>query len=461
MLVSSFGTIANSRRSDSWIYRDSSDAGDNHTSNFEPGTENIISYFSRAKLLVKMTKDGQVIWQKQLNMEASYVSTLKVLADGSIFLAGIRDVLFDYNFLIKLNSEGNLLWSRQYLIGYESSSFDFHFDSDSSGANAYFGFTRRYDTGDPNTAPFIGTLLKINNTDGSVVWGREFLGPTGIRTYISKLRVASNGEVFVSGYDMINAEFEFRGFLARVSTSGSMVWQRFISRNDIGSPSEYLQLDGLSIDSQDNIYVSGSYRYSLSPTWGIAPYYAKFSSNGTLQHHYAVLSLPVASQDYPMQMFGFDNYRQGNSTYLLGRGYLNRDLSNQTYGYVIKVTNTSIDYARQTYTTAPTFVYGSINGFLADDTHFYFSSSVYFNGAEKNGIFKFPQDGSKTGKYEVKEMIATYENVSAQLSSPPMSVSTGNISFSGLSENISANLNVAEITPTTATVTFTKYLRRI
>jgi hypothetical protein len=461
VLASSFGTIANSRRSDSWIYRDDSNTSDPHSSDFEPVTGNTVSYSSGSKLLFKIGKDGQVIWQKQLSLQGEFIRKLKILADGSIILAGIRDTIFDYNFLIKLNSEGNVLWSRQYLIGYESSSFDFDFDSDMSGTNAYFGFTRRYDTGDPNTAPFVGTLLKINTTDGSVIWGREFLGPSGIRTYINKLRVASNGEVFVSGYDMINAEFEFRGFVSRIGTSGSMIWQRVMSRNDIGSPSEYLQLDGLSIDDLDNIYVSGIYRYSLSPTWGIAPYYAKFSSSGTLQHHYSVLSSTVSSQDYPVQMLGFDNYRQGSSTYLLGRGYLNKDVSSQTYGYVIKITDTTIDYARQIYTTAPTFVYGSINGFLADDTHFYFSSSVFFNGEYRNGIFKFPQDGSKMGRYEVREMIATYEDVSAQLASPPISVTAGNISFSGLSETITANLNVSEITPTTSVANFNSYLRRV
>jgi hypothetical protein len=460
MLLSSFGTVADSKRSDDLIIRDNSGSYIQHVSDFD-SSGNIISYYSYSKVFSKTTKDGAIVWQRQLQgFGIEFIFSLRVLSDGTIFISGFIDKLFDTAVLIKFNSGGNWVWSREYVVGRELTR-GAYFDSDLSGNNAYLVFTRKYNTADPNTAPFLGNILKINTTDGQVIWSKELAGNTGLRTYIDKVKVGINGDAYIAGYDMISSDFDFDSFVAKINTSGSMVWQRKLARNNVGQYSRYIRTDGLRIDSADNIYFSGSYRYDASPKFGEFPYYAKFSSSGVLQHHYAILSDPVSSQNFPSFTPGADIAGIGSTSYVFGRGYMNTDISTRTYGYIFKINDGTLEYARQVYLVAPTFTYGSIEGPLADPEHIFFSSYV-FSGGPRNGFFKLPASGAKVGKYEVMESIAHYEEFNAQLSAPPVTVSSNSLNFGNISETLSVNNTPLEAIPSNEPlVTFNRYVRRI
>lgn len=452
------GAIAGSSRGTGWIYSNNSGSYQEPMLVFEPqgNFENIILYYSFSRVLTKMTKDGVVIWQKTLNIFTDRISVMARISDGSIFLAGIYDDLFDRALLVKLDSSGNILWSHSYTAGYEVLGFG-GFATSPDGSHMYIAFSRKINNGDPNTAVRPANLLKISSANGSVIWSREIQGAAGLRANPWSLATNAAGDVHVVGNDMINSNFDFRAFLIKYNSSGTLQWQRQISRNDAGSLTQACFLYGVRLDSSNNVYVSGAYRYAGSPTFGDVPYYAKFNSSGTLQHQYGILPNPVPVGNFPVYMSAYSIHGGSDSTsYVTGFGYLNSSINTHYSAYIFKINDGVLDYSKMLFSTIGANNYGEARAMILDSSHMYFSTSIFAGGGQA-GFFKLPINGSKTGKYQFLSATTTYTDVSAQLVAPPVTVTTGSMSSSALSETL---FDEREEYGAVTTVQFQNYLRR-
>ena len=256
---------------------------------------------------------------------------------------------------------------------------------------------------------------------------------------------------------MLNSDFEFNAFVAKYNTSGDLVWVRVFQRTNIGRYSRYVFLDAIRLDASDNIYVSGSYLNSLSPTFGNVMYYAKLNSSGTLQHQYGITPNPMPAGNFPTYITYSEIAGSGTTSYMLGYGYFDSSISTSYYGHIVKLNDGIVDFSTGITLVAPTFTFGSVNGFLVDSSHMYFNSYV-FPGGPSNGLFKLPIDGSKTGKYAVKIATALYRNFPAQRIAPPITVSAGNLSPAVLSETLTVEDGIFS---STTNLSIQTYLRRI
>jgi TolB-like protein len=174
--------------------------------------------------LVKLDADGKILWSKTygettetaaravtLTQDHCYVATGYVDADGN----GNYDVL-----ALKLDSDGNLLWSKTYG---ENQSDKAYAITSSANSCVIAGDTRSKGSGDCDA-----WIIKIDSA-GNLLWdqtagGSNFDSPTFIA-------VSSNGGYIVAGttFSFGNGQRDF--WLFKVSDEGKIMWSSTVGRS--------------------------------------------------------------------------------------------------------------------------------------------------------------------------------------------------------------------------------------
>jgi trimeric autotransporter adhesin len=153
--------------------------------------------------------------------------------------------------------------------------------TDSSG-NMYIAGSNRSSDNGANYA----YLAKLNSS-GVVQWQKNLAtsgqNDSGSQNGILKMRVTSNGDIYVIG-TLTTSSGTFKRFVAKFNTSGTQQWFYRLNNQSSTSDSDNYQAPGtyaLNIDSSENVYAAVG-GYNSGVTRGITTLF-KFNSSGTLQ----------------------------------------------------------------------------------------------------------------------------------------------------------------------------------
>ena len=180
-------------------------------------------------------------------------------ASGNVYIAGrnyngLKGVIAMYN------SSGTLQWQRS--LASTNTVALYRIKLDGSG-NIYV-------IGSSITSYSVGVIAKYNSS-GTIQWQRQFVQNTASGASASGISVSSSGNVYISGYADTGSGLYY-GMVAKINTSGTLVWQRSLSIN-------YDSYDCIDIDSSENVYAGGTFNQYATP-YGV---FAMYNSSGTIQ----------------------------------------------------------------------------------------------------------------------------------------------------------------------------------
>lgn len=249
--------------------------------NFSLGNFSISSIddYYRDIYLAKINSNKEVVWLKNIEANHNYgnVIALKTDDDGNIFLTGSAD---NHYGIVKYDSDGNKLWSNNDTAGATSISFD-------QEDNIYVA-------GGSGWSFFIAKLDKM----GQTIWKKSNWYNYSDAISISDIEVDRFGNIYFTGYFAIgelklddqitltNTSSKYRWCLfGKMDTNGNFIW----AKNFQGTVDEAPKL---SLTRQNEIIITGSYRYNLeienetieagySNKWNES-FLSKFNINGNL-----------------------------------------------------------------------------------------------------------------------------------------------------------------------------------
>jgi hypothetical protein len=238
-------------------------------------------------LQLSITSFGQnFIWSKNIGSNGNDGgNAIKVQQDGSIYSCGYFYETIDADpgegvfnltssgsadaYLIKQNSNGDLLWAKKFGGGGVDRAYDLDFDMD---GNVYL--TGHF-FGNVDFDPGAGTLMKSSNgqhdifiskisPDGDLIWVNTIGGEE--TDYGRAITLSSNGDVYVTGFYSETVDFDpgagvmnysattmqyYDVFITKYDMNGAFIWAK-----SIGGPGMEDSFD-IVCDQNDDIYIAG------------------------------------------------------------------------------------------------------------------------------------------------------------------------------------------------------------
>jgi hypothetical protein len=173
--------------------------------------------------VLKISKAGTLIWRKEFKAgSGSYGSGLAQSSNQDIFICGNSDrngpnAKYDV-LLIKLNSNGDTLWTKTY--GGSEDDYGYYLTNTRDGNLLICGISSSY-TSDGYSDIY---LIKIN-TDGDTIWTKTY--PEEAEEYPFHVLETQNGEFLVTGS---NEDFgtDEQLFFFKVNAEGTPDWNKKI-----------------------------------------------------------------------------------------------------------------------------------------------------------------------------------------------------------------------------------------
>jgi hypothetical protein len=207
------------------------------------GAKNTGPEYSDNKLLLyRLDAYGSQLWQKEIYTEGfiyyfDYGSMLR-LPDGNYLLGGtIKEIstqLADA-FLIKMDTSGNLLWTKTYGIADKNDSFSNFALTPDSARVMICGQTRRTDAS--------GNIwLLKTNLDGDMVWETEYQVQGW--QHGQHLAMLGDGSFLLAVHFGNSSIYQYKVY--KISASGQIIWERKLGTeyDDDGSPKIVALPDG-------------------------------------------------------------------------------------------------------------------------------------------------------------------------------------------------------------------------
>jgi hypothetical protein len=273
------------------------------TANF--GSSTISSAGSDDIFLAKYNSNYELVWVKSAGGSYSDVSSaIAVDNSGNVYMTGSFSGTAGFGsislsgaggtdgFVAKFDPSGNVVWAKQ--ISSDAYDAGNSIKLDASGtpyvtgafsSTATFGATSL--TSDGGTDIF---AAKYNPDNGDNIWAKKF-GGANDQNGIS-LSVSSSGGIYLAGGFFVNADFGttvltasggLDGFIAKLSSSGDIVWAKQISGPD------WENAYSISLDANENCYVTGYFTGStnfggsnLTSSGNEDIFLAKYSPSGSL-----------------------------------------------------------------------------------------------------------------------------------------------------------------------------------
>lgn len=262
---------------------------------------------SKNMFIAKYDPNGTVLWQRTLSGGSDDIAeTVRIDSSGNIYLVGstASEGSRVGAIVAKYNSSGVLQWKKLLITTEQRTDFR-DLDFDSSGnlliAGRYLG----------------GKIYIVKmNSSGTIIWQRT-LSSSGHFADGHSIAVDSNDDVYVGGYTSgFIAGSTRNAVLAKISSSGSLLWQRLIGDGD-GAQIIF----GLDIDLNNNVYGSGQAVYNGTDSFG----FVKYNSSGTLQFQRSLVIGPFSSRSYGLVVDREENILLSGFSLASGNGGGGRD----------------------------------------------------------------------------------------------------------------------------------------
>jgi len=201
------------------------DIGSNDNSTIITADNNLLicgNHLGNAVVL-KISKTGSLIWQKDIDPGYyNYASGIAQSANQDIFICGFTEKNETENkfdvLLLKLNSNGDTLWTKTY--GGSEDDYGYYITNTQDGNLLICGITYSF-TQDVYSDIY---LIKVN-TDGDTLWTKTYNEEDEEMPY--HVLQTQNGEYLVTGTNRDTAS-EKEVYLLKLSPDGTLVWNKKI-----------------------------------------------------------------------------------------------------------------------------------------------------------------------------------------------------------------------------------------
>jgi len=356
------------------------------------GYQSSDDYGSNDYGVIKLDSDGNLLWQKKIGgagTDQGYA--IAVDGSGNVYLNGAQASddygSTDYG-VIKLDSSGNLLWQKK--IGGISTDSGRAIAVDGDG-NVYCNGQQASDSSGINDYG----VIKLD-TNGNILWQKKIGGYYSDNGY--GIAVDGDGNVYLNGQqtsDVYGGTSDYG--VIKLDTNGNLLWQKKIG--GAGTDQGY----AIAVDGSGNIYLNG---YQYSDSYGV--------------HDYGVIKLDSDGNILWQKKIGGINSDIGYAVAVDGSGnvYLNGYQSSDSYG--------SFDYGVIKLDTNGNLLWQKKIGGSSHDYGWAIavdgSGNVYLNGQQES-------DSYGVSDYGVMKLYTDQES-DINLSIGDMSLSTGNMNLS-------------------------------
>ncbi len=298
------------------------------TVDFDPGNgvfELVSSNLSQDIFISKLNNNGDLVWVKQIGQAGTDVGyDIALDTSGNVYITGIfsgfsgnNTVDFDPAigtfflnnagvediFIVKLDSNGNLIWAKS--IGGTDSDVGLGIAVDSNGnvfTTGHFKGTTDFDPGNNTfnltSAGMTDIFISKLDSTGSFVWAKSMGGSGANGDKSRSIALDSNGNVYTTGYFENSVDFDpgvgvfnlanggsLDIFISKLDNNGNFVWAKGIGGAivDIGND--------ITLDLTGNIFLTGTFTgdvdfdpglgiSSLTNVGGLDIFVAKLNVNG-------------------------------------------------------------------------------------------------------------------------------------------------------------------------------------
>ena len=324
-------------------------------------------------VIAKYNSSGTNIWIKYIG-GVGYEEGNGVVTDSSdnIYITGYnptnsRDIL-----IAKFDSSGNLQW--QKILGGSARDLGRGIAIDSSSNVYVCGETQSVGQGGKEM------VISKYNSSGTFQWQRN-LGGSGVDIAYG-IAVDSSNNVYFTGLTSSGGSGNEELVVAKYNSSGTYQWQKFLGGTSLDEG------HGISIDSSDNVYITGLTNSTGSGSYDIL--IAKYNSSGAVQWQ-RTLSGSGTDQGTDVTTDSSDNVYVG--------GYINTGSGYQTAIIAKYNSSGTIQWQR---TLGSSSANDRVNAIVHDGSdNVYIAGYTRTAGAGNNDflIARLPADGSETGTY--------------------------------------------------------------
>jgi hypothetical protein len=385
----------------------SNSQGDLYPDSITSSLDGSTSYFAvRDNLdyayIIKIDSTKGIVWQRRIDSSsaaADNISKIQVASSGNVYVCG------DYStnnsgsnnkfFILKYDSNGDLLWNKTFNSSLNRSSVDISLDS---SENIYF-------CGGVTNANGDGEVLKLNSS--------------GERQWSGYLNRYVSDNINAGAKNIVSDIFVCGG---QTHTNGAGSWEATIYRFNVSNGSlsnqivltgpDYLYTRGIAQHTDGSIYATLN-RYSYPDE---KFYLVKY--NSSLSKQWDVLINQPGN-----------NIVSRCQTDSSGNVYIYTGGSDGSISLLkINSSGTTQWQRRITFTSSPHT--GSHVSLEIDNSgSFYIAWLAGTAGSYKSVFAKLPTDGSKTGTYSVGGFSFTYESTSFSTASPSVSSTTPTMTY--------------------------------
>lgn len=178
-------------------------------------------------LLAKLSASGDTLWTKTYgSVEADYSTNIIATSDGNLLISGKTEGFgagtFGDLYLIKVDSDGNVLWEASYPDQDQESPF--HLLETQNGEYLVTG------TNQDNSQSTELYLLKVN-ASGQQLWAKK-IGPPTWKWGLSTIET-STGDLVTCGYHSTN--FQNQILLVKTDNLGNVLWEKEYGKTGFGN----------------------------------------------------------------------------------------------------------------------------------------------------------------------------------------------------------------------------------
>ncbi|NJE29810.1 PEGA domain-containing protein [Thermococcus sp. 18S1] len=164
--------------------------------------------------VVKLDSDGNVLWQRSFGGPKTDSGLgVTIASNGDIIVAGYTTSFGSPNlWVLRLNSNGEIIWQRVYRLQ-NAAEFGWGIDLDPSANIVIAG----------SLGSGKALLLKLNPY-GIPIWTKIYDGKNS--EYFSGVRVEENGDILVVGSTSSFGQGGMDGLVMRLSSDGDVIWSK-------------------------------------------------------------------------------------------------------------------------------------------------------------------------------------------------------------------------------------------